>query len=312
MSVPSCNCFSKNIFSDYTQVPEDGSLTLLQLPQVVLERIGYWVVTNSTEMNAVRYAVRWGKVCVLTHFMSHHGEVGRIIREKHSAQMTVFAAEFSTMSSQSQFQILRELVEMGNWLFQVPFTEQEIASLDHLTSSMKSMIIRVMKGAGFFTNCIRWVQPDVYRQAYTAYVQRLSWLQNLPRLTDAYNDTLGLCLRHMLNFERGSLTLDNDQTAARLCLVSTLEEFKERIVFNQAAHKMKWVPLLTSLQQECRDVESTFLVDVQMDLGPAFFKRPLPELLFDGDIKDEVFTSINRVRQARFQQEGLQISVEAE
>jgi len=312
MSVPSCNCFSKNIFSDYTQVPEEGPLTLLQLPQVVLERIGYWVATNSTEMSAVRHAVRWGKVCVLTHFMSHHGEAGRIIRENHSAQMTVFTAEFSTMSSQSQFHILRELVEMGNWLFLVPFTKQESASLNHLTSSMKSMIKRVMNAAGFFTNCIRWVQPEVYRRAYTAYVQRLSWLGNLPRLTDEYNDSLGLCLRHMLNFERGSLTLENDQTAARLCLVSTLEEFKERIVFNQAAHKMKWVPLLTSLQQECRDVDSTFLVDIQMDLGPAFFKRPLPELLFDGDIKDEVFTSINRVRQARFLQEGLKIIVEAE
>ena len=90
-------CFHEAVTESlYKQQRTDG---LLQLPKDILAMIGQWVATGD-KLEAGKHAVRWGRVCILTHQLSHRLAVAIATTRSHcSAEASVTShARTSTLN----------------------------------------------------------------------------------------------------------------------------------------------------------------------------------------------------------------------
>ena len=109
---------------------------LLQMPNEVLDRIGFWVATDYLdETDAVTNAVLWGRVCVRTHLSSHAGQVGYIL-EQVQMENDALQKIWNPISDQVVFQgnPPSTLAEIKAW-FNEPDYRDQISSVKHLDLS---------------------------------------------------------------------------------------------------------------------------------------------------------------------------------
>ncbi len=114
----------------------DRDSPLLQMPEEVLDRIGFWVATDFlVENDAVTNAVLWGRVCVRTHLSSHAGQVGYIL-EQVRMENDALQKIWNHISGQVVFQENppSTLSEIKAW-FNEPLYQGQRSSVKHLDLS---------------------------------------------------------------------------------------------------------------------------------------------------------------------------------
>ncbi len=197
---------------------------------------------------------------------------------------------------------------MKNWIEQVQFfSPEEKASLKPLEIMLNSWVNDRILTSKLFASFLKTNHGDVYAKALKVGVNLLEGIGN-EELKEELGEIANTYLITILTTKaNGKFTLADPSIAARICLVSTLESFKEKIPFDDVNNGKKWEAFLTSLQEECRNVESTLVPVVLQKLGEDFFKRPLTQLLFNRDIEDDIFVNIFEVRKAEFEIRGLSI-----